>query len=173
MRLHMVLGKRFKPILLSLLAVVSLLGGATQATGSKLGPAPKTVKVGGKWRIAWDVRLGTVRGILVLKQSATQVSGTFQEYGHEYPLSGNIQGQAITFEVPFSGPSSYTIEFRGTVDRGKMTGTSALKGGGSVFLGHAGEVDQPQRPWTATKGLKRRNDHPDKPPDDDDDEVRR
>ena len=32
------------------------------------------------------------------------------------------------------------------VDREKMTGTSAMKGGGQVFLGHAWEVDKPQRP---------------------------
>jgi hypothetical protein len=49
-----------------------------------------------------------------------------------------------------------------------MSGTSALKGGGNGFLGHAGEVDEPQRPWTATRGLKRQNESPDKPPDDDD-----
>ena len=44
-----------------------------------------------------------------------------------------------------------------------------MKGGGHVFLGHAGEQVEPERPWTATKGLKRPNNSPDKPPDDDDD----
>jgi hypothetical protein len=126
--------------------------------------------VGGKWRIAWDVRLGTVRGILVLKQSANQVTGTFQEYGKTYTLSGSIQGRAITFEVPFPGPRPYTIEFKGTVEGGQITGASGLKGARNAFLGHAGEVDEPQRPWTATRGLKRPNDRPGKPPDDDDDD---
>ncbi|MGA7947845.1 MAG: hypothetical protein WBP65_16570 [Candidatus Sulfotelmatobacter sp.] len=162
-----------KPILSLLFAFATLSAGGAQASPSDEPPTLKnvklkTVKVGGKWRIAWDVRLGTVRGILVLKQQADQVTGTFEEYGKTYPLTGSLQGQAITFDVPFTGQVPYTIEFKGTVERTKMTGTSELKGGGHGFLGHAGEVDEPQRPWTATKGLKRPNDAPGKPPDDDD-----
>lgn len=168
--------KWIQPILSLLLAAV-LAAVTSLAAGAQASPSDrpalqtaklKTVKVGGKWRIAWDVRLGTVRGILDLKQHADQVTGTFEEYGKTYPLSGSIQGQAIIFDVPFSGPRPYTIEFKGTIERGKMTGTSASKGGGQVFLGHAGEVDEPQRPWIATKGLRRQLDSPNKRPDDDD-----
>ena len=163
-----------KPILSSLLAFATLYTAGAQASPGDQPATLKTVtlnpvKVGGKWRIAWDVRLGTVRGILVLKQHADQVTGTFEEYGKTYSLTGSVEGQAITFDVPFvGGPAPYTIEFKGTVDRKKMTGTSGLKGGERGFLGHAGEIDEPQRPWTATKGLKRPNDAPGKPPDDDD-----
>jgi len=114
------------------------------------------------------VRLGTIRGILVLKQHADQLTGTFEEYGKRYPLKGSLQGHAITFDVPFTGPAPYMIEFNGTVAHQRITGTSGLKGGKRGFLGHAGEIDEPQRPWTATKGLKRPNDAPGKPPDDDD-----
>ena len=57
------------------------------------------------------------------------------------------QGKDITFDVLFPGGSRpHTIEFKGVVDREKMTGTSAMKGGGEVFFGHAWEVDKPQRP---------------------------
>jgi hypothetical protein len=147
------------------LAIASAQAGLPSA---KVKPA----KVSGKWRIAWDVRLGTVRGILDLKQSATRVTGTFEEYGQTYSLSGTIAGKAISFDIPFTGPRPYTIEFKGTVERDKMTGTSALKGEGRAFLGHAGEVDEPQRPWSATKGLKHPNNTPDKRPDDDDDDDR-
>jgi len=164
----MILRRSLQPILCSLIAASSWFAGGARANRIDRGPAIKTAKVGGKWRIAWDVRLGTVRGILVLKQSAAEVTGTFLEYGKTYPLTGSLQGQAITFDVPFTGQVPYTIEFKGTVERTKMTGTSELKGGGHGFLGHAGEVDEPQRPWTATKGLKRPNDAPGKPPDDDD-----
>lgn len=48
-----------------------------------------------------------------------------------------------------------------------------MKGGGQVFLGHAGEQVEPERPWTATKGLKRPNNSPDQPPEDDDDDHRK
>jgi hypothetical protein len=167
-----------QPIFSLLVAAVTCLAAGVQAGPSdpSSGDRPalntatlKTAKVGGKWRIAWDVRLGTVRGILDLKQHADQVTGTFEEYGKSYSLTGSLQGQAICFDVPFTGPVPYTIEFKGTIERGKMSGTSGLKGGGHVFLGHAGEVDEPQRPWTATKGLKRQNDSPNKPPKEDDD----
>jgi hypothetical protein len=74
------------------------------------------------------VRFGTVHGILVLKAPGDRVSGTFQEYGKTYPLSGRLQRQDITFDGPFGGPVPYTIEFKGTVDgKKKMTGTSGLK----------------------------------------------
>jgi hypothetical protein len=161
------------PILFSLIAAATWFAGGAHANRIDRGPVVKTAKAGGKWRIAWDVRLGTVRGILTLKQSAAQLTGTFEEYGKTYPLTGSIQGQDITFEVPFSGPRPYTIEFKGAIDGPKMAGTSGLKGGGHVFLGHAGEVDEPQRPWTATRGLKHQNNAPGKPPDDDDDDDRR
>lgn len=158
--------KGLQPILVSLVAAVGLFVGSAQADNS----AVKNAKVGGKWRIAWDVRLGTVRGILTLKQKGSQVTGTFEADGKTNSLSGSVQGEAITFVVPFTGPYPFTIEFKGTVDRDKMTGTSASADGGPVFLGHAGEVDEPQRPWTATKGLKRQNDSPNKPPKEDDDD---
>lgn len=165
------------------LAAASLLPGSALASprnpNSRRPATPpknatlKTATVRGKWRIAWDVRLGTIRGILNLKQSSDQVTGTFlKEFnGKTYSLSGAIQGKDITFDVNFpEGDRPYVIEFKGTVDRDKMTGTSAMKGGGQVFLGHAGEVDEPQRPWTATKGLKHPNNAPSKHPDDDDDD---
>ena len=162
-------------ILFSVIAAGTLLVGLAQAGRNDRGPAPKTAKVRGKWRIAWNVRLGTVRGVLTFQQSTNQVTGTFEEYGQKFPLSGNVQGQAITFDVPFSGPPSYTIEFKGKIDGDgdEMRGTSTMKGGGRVFLGHAGEQVEPEHPWTATKGLKRPNNSPDKPPEDDDDDDRR
>ena len=171
--------KTSRLILLLMFAIIGLQAVPASSSGNvplTRSAKAKPAKVQGKWQMAWDVRLGTVRGVLTLKQHADQVTGTFLENlnGQTYSLSGNVQGNGITFDVPFPGGSRpYTIEFKGAVDRGKMTGTSAMKGGGQVFLGHAGEVDEPQRPWIATKGLKRPNDSPGKPPDNDDDDDRR
>jgi len=155
-----------------MLVAAAWFAGSAQAHPHDRGQMLKPAKVAGKWRMAWDVRFGTVRGILVLKQSGAGVTGTFLEYGKRYPLSGSIEGRSIAFEIPFSGPRPYTIEFKGTIDGTKMNGTSGLKGGGRGFLGHAGEVDEPQRPWTATRGLKQPNNTPDKRPADDDDDDR-
>ena len=60
-------------------------------TGGGQAKGGDHAKVAGKWRIAWDVRLGTVRGILVLKQKADNLTGTFLEYGKSYPLSGSVR----------------------------------------------------------------------------------
>ena len=102
-------------ILFVSIVAVSVLAGLAQARDNERGRAPRTAKVRGKWRIAWNVRLGTVRGILTFQQSADRVTGTFEEYGQKFPLSGNIRGRAIAFDVPFSGPRPYTIEFQGSV----------------------------------------------------------
>lgn len=149
-----------------------------QLANSADNPAPKTVetkpaKVAGKWRLAWDVRLGTTRGVLNLKQRGNQVTGTFFEelINQTYSLSGALQGEDITFDIDFPGGTRpYLIEFKGTVDGKKktMTGTSALKGGGKVFLGHANEIVEPERPWLATKGMKPLN-YTGAPPKEDDD----
>jgi hypothetical protein len=69
---------------------------------------------------------------------------------------------------PLSRAPAYTIEFKGNVAKDKITGTSGCRAAGTGFLGHAGEVDEPRRPRTATRGLKHPNDAIGKPPDDDD-----
>lgn len=177
---RMIPSRQFKPVFVLVVATAAWFAGSEQARASdpssgdaaKVNTAPaKPPKIAGKWRISWDVRLGTVRGILDLKQTAQGVAGSFEEYGKSYPVSGIIQGKDITFEIPFDGPRPYTIEFRGTIEGGKMSGTSALKGGAQGFLGHAGEVDEPDRPWIATRGLTPQNEGPPgRPPTEDDDD---
>jgi hypothetical protein len=125
---------------LMLLAVLVLL----PATGAD------TAEVTGTWQVDWVVRLGTVHATLRLKQDGSRITGTWEDRV-SYPVSGSVREKAIVFEVPFSGPRPYTIEFKGTVDGGKMSGTSQLKGGGNGFMGHGGEVMNPDRPWTAIR----------------------
>ena len=170
----MILREWMKPLLYSLLTILTCFPVFAHSTDAP-APAPlRNAKVAGKWRIAWDVRLGTVRGVMALKQKGVQVTGTFfEEINRQtYSISGNLQGNDITLDVHFpGGERPYTIEFKGAVEHdNKMTGTSAMKGPGQVFLGHAGEVDEPQRPWLAIKGLKHQLISPNKPPKEDDDD---
>jgi len=110
-------------------------------------------KIGGAWQISWEVRLGTAHATLQLKQDGSKLSGTFLEMGVSSPLSGNVQSKNITFDVEFAGSRPYTIEFTGTVDGGKISGKSRAKGveGAGAYLGHGGEVVQPDHPWTASR----------------------
>jgi hypothetical protein len=115
--------------------------------------------VAGTWQVSWQVRLGTARASLQLKQDGSKLSGTFQEMGVSSRLSGSIQGKSISFDVEFPGPRPYTIEFTGTVDGEKISGKSRAKDveGAGAYLGHGGEVVQPDHPWTASRSPEHKN----------------
>jgi len=68
-------------------------------------------------------------------------------------LSGTVEGNNISFDVPFQGSRAYTIAFKGTLEGDKISGTSQAKNMGSTgpYLGHGGEIVQPEHPWTATR----------------------
>jgi hypothetical protein len=126
---------------------------ASDAVSPSTAAAP--LSVDGKWQLSWQVRLGTTRGTLVLHQTDSKISGTFDDQRGSSQLSGSIEGTTLTFQIQFQGPRPYTIEFSGKVEGDKITGTSVAKnvGDAGAFLGHGGEVVQPQHPWTATRQL--------------------
>jgi hypothetical protein len=115
--------------------------------------------VAGTWQVSWQVRLGTARATVQLKQDGSTLSGTFQEMAVSSNLTGGIQGKNISFDVHFPGPRPYTIEFTGTVDGEKISGKSFAKGveGAGAYLGHGGEVVQPDHPWTASRSPEHKN----------------
>jgi hypothetical protein len=121
--------------------------------------ASDQANVAGTWQISWQVRLGTARATVRLKQDGSKLSGTFQEMAVSSNLAGSIQGKNLTFDVEFPGKRPYTIEFTGTVDGEKLSGTSRAKGveGAGAYLGHGGEVVQPDHPWTATRSPEHKN----------------
>jgi hypothetical protein len=109
--------------------------------------------VAGKWQVSWTGRLGTEKGVLTLKQEGQKVSGTFDDLHGSSPLEGKVDGNKVTYDVQFAGKRPYTIDFTGTVNGDKIDGTSQAKnvGGNGAYLGHGGEVVQPERPWSATR----------------------
>jgi hypothetical protein len=112
-----------------------------------------TKNVNGKWQGSWEVRLGTARPIIEFQQDGEEITGTFQEKGKSSPLTGTLRGKDIYFEVQFASARPYTIAFTGSVDGEKMSGTSQAKdvGPSGAYLGHGGEVQQPQHPWQAVR----------------------
>jgi|HubBroStandDraft_6_1064221.scaffolds.fasta_scaffold1262801_2 hypothetical protein len=126
-------------------------------TAGLLASAPENVA--GTWQISWQVRLGTAHATVQLKQDGSKLSGTFEEMGVSSRLSGSIQGKEISLDVDFPGPRPYTIEFVGTVDGEKISGKSRAKNveGAGAYLGHGGEVVQPDHPWTASRTPERQD----------------
>ncbi|HEY1660153.1 MAG TPA: hypothetical protein VGG14_17510 [Candidatus Sulfotelmatobacter sp.] len=103
--------------------------------------------------MSWTGRLGTEKCTLELQQDAAKVKGTFQDLRGNSSLSGTINGNKLSFQVEFKGPKPFTTRFTGSIDGDKITGTSQAVGvgGAGAYLGHAGEIVQPEHPWTAAR----------------------
>jgi hypothetical protein len=109
--------------------------------------------VSGKWQMSWTGRLGTEKCSLDLQQDAGKLKGTFQDQRGSSSLTGTVDGNKISFDVDFKGPRPFTTRFTGTVDGDNISGTSQAIGigGSGAYLGHGGEIVQPEHPWTAKR----------------------
>ncbi len=110
--------------------------------------------VSGDWQVSWQGRLGTEECVLHLRKEGTKLTGTFDDLRGSSSLTGTVDGKHISFEVHFPGPRPFTTRFTGNVANGKIEGTSQAigVGGSGAYLGHGGEVVQPEHPWTAKRG---------------------
>jgi hypothetical protein len=133
-----------------------------QASGSNAAKAAEPANVSGKWQMSWTGRLGTEKCALDLQQDSAKLKGTFQDQRGSSTLSGSVDGNKISFDVEFKGPKPFTTRFTGTADGEKITGTSQAMGigGSGAYLGHAGEIVQPEHPWSATRGTDQTKDQP-------------
>jgi len=145
-------------LLLACIALFSLPVATAQTAAQKGENASgsstaKPVDVAGKWQVAWQGRLGTEPCTIELQQDSNKLKGTLQDQRGLSPLSGTVDGKKVTFDVQFGGPRPFTTRFTGNVDAEKIEGTSQAVGvgGGGAYLGHGGEVVQPEHPWTAKR----------------------
>lgn len=145
----------FAIFLLSAFALISVSSstGQTKENASSSSSAMSN-DVSGKWQVSWQGRLGTEQCIVQMQQdSANKLKGTLQDQRGIASLTGTIDGKNVTFDVQFQGPRPFTTRFTGTADGDKMEGKSQATnvGGSGAFLGHGGEVVQPEHPWTAKR----------------------
>lgn len=113
-----------------------------------------SVNVAGNWQVSWTVRLGTEPCVLHLEQDGAKLTGTFKDLHGISPLTGNIDQKQLSFDVRFGGKRPFTTRFTGTANGDKMEGKSEavnVSDGGGAFLGHGGEILQPDHPWTAKR----------------------
>jgi hypothetical protein len=120
------------------------------------GLQAQTPDISGDWQVSWQGRLGTEECVLHFQKEGAKLTGTFDDLRGSFPVAGTVDGKQITFEVHFPGPRPFTTRFTGTVANGKIEGTSQAigVGGSGAYLGHGGEVVQPEHPWTAKRAAE-------------------
>ncbi len=127
-----------------------------KVAGSEKPAHAPLADVSGDWQVSWQGRLGAEQCVLHLQQDGARLTGTLKTLRGVSPLSGTVDEKRVSFDVQFQGPHPFTTRFIGTIgtaDSGKIDGTSQAVsvGTGGAYLGHAGEVVQPEHPWTATR----------------------
>ena len=133
---------------------------AAQTLATEKPSHAQLVDVSGDWQVSWQGRLGAEECVLHLHEDGTKLTGTLTSVHGLSSLSGTVDSKTfddaekrISFDVNFVGPHPFTTRFIGTASDGKIEGTSQAigVGGSGAYLGHAGEIVQPEHPWTATR----------------------
>ena len=114
--------------------------------------ADDAASLAGQWKLAMTApRRGTTEGTLNLQQDGTKLSGSYKGPRGEAPVTGNIDGNAVSFNLEFKAKRTVTIAFTGNLDGDKMNGTFAPQRNGGKSGKHGGKGNQTTRTWTATR----------------------
>jgi hypothetical protein len=110
------------PVLLLMLVLTS--------TNARAGDS---ASVAGTWDLRVETSAGTGTPTLVLEQNGSTLAGTYTGRFGPQPITGNLDGDRITFAFDVSGPmGSAKVAYSGTVDGDTMSGTmqmGAMAGG--------------------------------------------
>lgn len=89
-------------------------------------------RIAGSWKMSMETPHGTVEGPLQVQQDGSKLTGTYEvEHFGLMPLSGTVEGNKVSLKIEVQG-GQVTIGITGTVDGGKMTGTTELGGNWSA-----------------------------------------
>ena len=103
--------------LLSMILVVVL------GVASCLVAQDKALAVAGNWRLSVDTPHGPMGGTLLLKQEGSKVTGTCDvEHMGSMNLTGTVENAKISLSIEL--PGGDTFKLLGSVDGGKMSGTT-------------------------------------------------
>jgi hypothetical protein len=112
------------------LAVVVALAGAAgiAAAETAAGPAPADVpNVAGPWTLTVETSAGTGTPTVVFAQDGATLSGTYRGRFGSHPLTGTLDGAAISFSFTVSGPmGTAEVAYSGTVAGDEMSGTLTM-----------------------------------------------
>ena len=80
--------------------------------------------VDGKWDIVINSPLGAQKASLDFKTDGSSLSGTQQAAQGSGPLeNGKVDGNTLTWSAKISNPMPLTLDFTGTVDGDKLSGS--------------------------------------------------
>lgn len=125
----------------SFVVVALLLCGATASFAQK---APEAVNLTGKWQMTLEMEVGTASPILVFKQDAEKLTGTYTGRYGEYALTGKVDGRKLEFLV--------VINAEGTETRMSFTGELAATG--DIIKGNAELGGMGAATWLAKREKK-------------------
>jgi hypothetical protein len=98
------------------------------AVASALAALPvQAADITGSWAMSVQTSLGAGSPTFVLKQQGKQVSGTYSGALGSSPVTGSVDGNKVRLTFQGSGGGQQgTVEYVGTVDGTKMSGSVKL-----------------------------------------------
>jgi len=83
--------------------------------------------VAGSWALTVETSAGTGTPTVVFEQDGARLTGTYRGRFGDQPLTGSLDGAAITFSFTVSGPmGSADVTYAGTVAGDEMSGTMRM-----------------------------------------------
>jgi hypothetical protein len=87
-------------------------------------PGALIMAVDGKWDIVINSPLGAQKASLDFKTDGSALTGTQQAAQGSGPLeNGKVDGNTLTWSAKISNPMPLTLDFTGTVDGDKLSGS--------------------------------------------------
>jgi hypothetical protein len=124
----------------TIIALTAVVGAATVFAQK----APDVINLTGKWQMTLEMEVGTSSPVLVFKQDAEKLTGTYTGRYGEYQLTGKIVGTKLEFLV--------VINAEGTETR--MSFTGELQPAGDLIQGNAELGGMGQATWLAKREKK-------------------
>jgi hypothetical protein len=113
---------------LGLVFVIGAIAGCAAVTQNDAPPVPRTPQVAQSITGLWDITVESPMGRDAMQtrfeQSGERLSGVMTTAGADVPLQGNVDGEAIRFDMSLDvRGQSLKLEYAGTVHGDEMTGT--------------------------------------------------
>jgi hypothetical protein len=122
------------------IAAALVLSGVAAVSFAQKAP-DASVSLNGKWQMTLEMSVGTSSPVIVFKQDAAKLTGTYTGRYGEFPIVGKVDGRKLEFVA--------TINAEGTETR--MSFTGELQPDGDVIKGNAELGGMGEATWLAKR----------------------